>query len=72
MVERKNLLTEYGMKIKTAILSTGKTQNWLISEINKIEPTLYVDSSVINKIMTGKITKGKVINAINQILSISK
>lgn len=68
MFERKNPLTDYGLKVKSAILSSGKSQNWLIEEIKKREPGVYVDSSVLNKVMTGKISKGKLIETINNIL----
>ena len=68
MYERTNPLSDYGLKIKNAILSRGKTQRWLIEEIKKTETDIYVDSSVLNKVLTGKITRGKLIDAINRIL----
>lgn len=68
MYERTNPLSDYGLKIKAAILLRGKTQRWLIEEIKKMETDIYVDSSVLNKVLTGKITRGKLIDAINHIL----
>lgn len=68
MFERKNPLTDYGLKVKSTILSSGKSQNWLIEEVKKTAPEIYIDSSVLNKVLTGKIQKSKLIETINQIL----
>lgn len=70
MYERKNLLSEYGLKVKSELLSRGLTQNWLINEIKKAEPDMYVDSAVITKLFNGQIKKSKVISVINDILHI--
>ena len=70
MSEYKKRLTEYGKKIKFALIDMGKKQEWLISEIKSRYPDIYVDSSNLYKILTGDITKGKVISAINEILGI--
>lgn len=70
MNERRNVLSKYGISVKLKILESGKTQNWLIEEVKKANPTMYVDSSVINKVLTGKISSGKIVNSISEILGI--
>jgi hypothetical protein len=68
MYERKNLLSQYGLKVKSELLSRGLTQNWLINEIKKAEPDIYVDSSIITKLFNGQIKKSKLIGIIDDIL----
>lgn len=45
-------------------------QEWLISEIKNRYPDIYVDSSNLYKILVGDIKGGKVVAAINEILSL--
>lgn len=68
MYERKNLLSEYGLKVKNELLLRGLTQNWLINEIKKVAPDVYVDSSVITKLFNGQIKKSRLISVIDEIL----
>lgn len=63
-------LCDYGKKIKIALMERNKKQEWLIAEIRKKFPEIYVDSSNLHKILTGEITSGKVVCAINEILMI--
>lgn len=70
MYERKNLLSEYGIKVKNELLLRGLTQNWLINEIKKADPDIYVDSSVITKLFNGQIKKSKLTGIIDDILKL--
>lgn len=65
----KNPLTDYGKEIKIKLLEIGKTQNWLIDEL-KIKTGMFVDCSVLNKVMTGRVQSKKLTKAINEILDI--
>lgn len=70
MSDYKKPLSDYGKKIKIALIEQNKKQNWLISEIKSRYPDIYIDSSNLYKISIGEITSGKVISAINEILGI--
>lgn len=63
----KNKLTDFGKKIKCALVEMDATQDWLIAEV-KNKTGLYFDSSYLSKIMTGKKRSEKVVTAINEIL----
>ena len=64
---RKNPLTNFGFDVKKKLIDIDKPQSWLIEEIKK-ETNLYVDSSVLNKVLTGRLNSKKIIAAINKIL----
>lgn len=66
--ERKRHLTKYGISIKVELLRRNKTQTWLIEEVKKILPGKYLDSSNLNKIMIGEISKSDIMTAIDSIL----
>ncbi len=65
----RNKLTEFGKKIKYALIEKDKTQAWLIEEV-KNKTGLFLDSSYLNKIMTGKREGDKIVEAIKEILNI--
>ncbi|MBR2478950.1 MAG: XRE family transcriptional regulator [Clostridia bacterium] len=65
----KGKFTEFGKKIKFALIMRDLTQDWLISEVKK-KTGLYFDSSYLNKIMTGKNENDKVLTAIKEILEL--
>ena len=67
----KKPLSEYGKKIKIALMEQNRKQEWLIAEIKSRYPDVYIDSSNLYKILIGEITSGKVVAAINEILSLS-
>lgn len=71
MSEYKKPLCNYGKKVKLALMEQNRRQEWLISEIKRRYPGIYVDSSNLYKILVGDIKSGKVVSAINEILSIS-
>ena len=64
-------LSDYGKKIKIALMEQNRKQEWLIAEVKNRYPDIYIDSSNLYKILVGEITGGKVVTAINEILSLS-
>ena len=71
MLYYKKPLSDYGKKIKIALMEQNRKQEWLIAEIKSRYPDVYIDSSNLYKILIGEITSGKVVAAINEILSLS-
>ena len=71
MSDYKKPLSDYGKKIKIALMDQNRKQEWLIAEIKSRYPDVYIDSSNLYKILIGEITSGKVVAAINEILSLS-
>jgi transcriptional regulator with XRE-family HTH domain len=63
-------LTEYGKKIKIALIERDMTQVELMKEINK-RTGLMVDDSYMSKIKRGIRTPPRIISAINEILEIT-
>jgi len=63
-------LTDYGKKIKIALIKRDMTQVELMKEI-KNKTGLSVDTSYMSKIMRGLRTPPRIISAINEILEIS-
>ena len=64
-------MTQFGKKIKIALLNQCKTQNWLIDVLKK-ETGLYVDTSLLYKVLIGTNKNPKLISAIEKILDIKK
>ena len=71
MSDYKKPLSDYGKKIKIALMEQNRKQEWLIAEVKNRYPDIYIDSSNLYKILIGEITGGKVVAAINEILSLS-
>ena len=63
-------MTDYGKKIKIALIKRDMTQGELMKEI-KNKTGLTVDTSYMSKIMRGLRTPPRIISAINEILEIS-
>lgn len=63
-------MTDYGKKIKIALIKRDMTQVELMKEI-KSKTGLTVDTSYMSKIMRGLRTPPRIISAINEILEIS-
>lgn len=61
--------TPFGLCVKTELLKRGLEQKWLEEEIRK-KTNLYVDSSYMNKILTGKRNPEKIINCICEVLNL--
>lgn len=72
IISRQNIkypITEYGVKVKVALMKQGKTQEWLIKELSKATGQ-YVDSSNLNRVITGRLHSQSLIAGINKILDI--
>lgn len=63
-----NPLTKFGLEVKIKLMESQKTQEWLIEEIKK-ETGLFVDSSLMNKVLTGRRKASKIVQAIKKILA---
>lgn len=62
-------LTDFGLCVKTELLRRGMEQRQLEKSITE-KTGLYVDSSYLSKIFTGRRNALKVVQAIREILSI--
>ena len=65
----KHPFSDFGKRIKVAVLERGVTQEWLIAQVRE-KTGLYFDSSYLNKIMIGTNGNEKIVSAIKEILSI--
>ena len=63
----KNNYSDFGKKVKTKLIEIDKTQEWLIAEVKK-DTGLFVDSSYLNRILTGRNNNTKIITSIKKIL----
>lgn len=70
--ERKHKYSDFGLSVKLILDMKGKTQNWLIAEIRRRNPGMYVDSSILNKALTGRVRSGKIVASIKEILDIKQ
>ena len=61
--------TTFGLCVKTELLRTGKSQKWLEETIAE-KTGLFVDSSYMYKILTGKRNAPNVVDAICEVLNI--
>lgn len=68
--ERKNPLTTYGIEVNIKLMEQSKTQTWLIEQVQKKLPERFIDSSVINRVLTGRWNSPDVLTAINDVLGI--
>ena len=60
--------TPFGLCVKTELLKRGKTQKWLEEQVE--DAGMYMDSGYMYKILTGKRSAPKVIQAIREILNL--
>lgn len=67
----KKELTEFGKEIKFELIMRNKTQNWLINQVRS-DTGMYVDTSVLYRIMTGSLHSPRIISSICQVLGISE
>ena len=65
----KKELTSFGKQVKYRLIDLGKTQQWLQEQITE-KTGLFMDSSYLNKIITGERAAPKVVQAIREILDI--
>ena len=62
---------EFKKTIKHRLVDLGKTQKWLEDEISS-RTGMFVDSGYMHKIMTGQRKAPKIVEAICEILEISR
>ncbi len=67
---RKRELTEFGKEIKVELIIRNQPQEWLIDQLKHCSG-MYVDSSILYKIMTGQVAKSKLHEYIREILEIA-
>jgi hypothetical protein len=65
----KNPFTDYGKEVKKKLIELDKSQTWLIEQV-KEKTGMFVDSSVLNKVLTDRLNSKPIITAINEILEI--
>ncbi len=64
-------VSQFGIAIKVTLMQKCKTQEWLIKQLRE-ETGLFVDSSLMYKILVGANNNPKLITAIEKILHIKK
>lgn len=60
---------EFKKAVQHRLIDMGQTQTWLIREV-EAKTGLYIDSSYLSKIFTGKNSNPKIIAAIREILDL--
>ena len=65
----KNPFTDYGKEVKKRLIELDKSQTWLIEQVKK-KTGMFVDSSVLNKVLTDRLNSKPIITAINEILNL--
>lgn len=63
--------SDFGLAVKTELLKSGKTQEWLLDEVAE-KTGLYIDRSYMYKILTGKRKAEKVVSAVCEVLGIER
>lgn len=62
-------LTEFGKSIKKKLIDLGHPQKWLIEQVCS-NTGLYFDDSYLHKVLTGKLSTPKIVQAIREILDL--
>lgn len=62
-------MTEFEKKVKIALIRLGKSQKWLIEQIEE-KTGGYMDHSYLRRILTGKCNTPKMVKAISDILNL--
>lgn len=60
---------EFGKDVKKRLIDLDTSQEWLISQLNR-DTGLFVDSSYLNRILTGRCNSEKIIASISKILDL--
>lgn len=61
--------TPFGKEVKKRLIDLDRSHNWLIDQV-KQKTGLYFDASYLGKILTGKLSTPKIVQAICDILEI--
>ena len=62
-------VTEFGKSIKKRLVDLDRSQEWLMRQIRE-QTNLYIDSSYMYKILTGRLATPKIVAAIREILDL--
>lgn len=62
-------VTEFGKEVKKKLVEANQQQAWLIERIRE-QTGLYVDSSYLYKILTGRCSTPKIVQANREILDL--
>lgn len=62
-------LTGFGKSVKKKLVDLEQPQKWLIEKVTK-KTGLYFDDSYLHKIMVGKLSTPKIVQAIRDILEL--
>lgn len=65
----KYSFTDFGKTVKKRLIDLDKSQEWLISQLNR-DTGLFVNSSYLNRILTGRCNSEKIIASISKILDL--
>lgn len=65
-------VVEIGKKLKITLIEMDKSQKWLIEYLKERLPDMYIDSSLIYKIMVGEVCSGKVFDEISILIEKGK
>ena len=63
--------SDFGLRVKTELLRTGRDQKWLQGVVSE-KTGLFVDNGYMYKILTGKRNAPKIVDAICEVMDISK
>ena len=63
--------SDFGFRVKTELLRTGRDQKWLQGVVSE-KTGLFVDNGYMYKILTGKRNAPKIVDAICEVMDISK
>ena len=58
-------MAEIGKNLKIALIQQNKNQKWFIGYLKERLPDMYIDSSIIHKIMVGEVSSGKIYDEIS-------
>lgn len=62
-------LCDFGKEVKKKLIDIDQTQEWLCNEVNN-DTGLYIDSSYMSKVLTGKLSTPSIVSSIKKILKI--
>lgn len=65
----KKEMAEIGKNLKISLIQKNKSQKWLIGYLKERLPNMYIDSSIIHKIMVGEVSSGIIYDEISNFVS---
>ena len=61
--------TKYGQRVQMRLIQIHKPQTWLMAEIKK-RTDMYIDGSILFKVLTGKVKSQRITDAIEDIIGV--